>query len=110
MYFELICKNCGKKFKVEDLDFYPEDGHEKYPYAMSAKQHLCGDCVHEYIDQNLINLVSRILDKCESENQLEDIIDLIEKLSIDNYDATRLKELIESHFGGYDNLRAWGLW
>jgi hypothetical protein len=111
MYFKLDCKNCGKQFKVEDLDYYPETGREEEPSTRSAEWQLCGECVNREIDLRLIKLLSDILDKCENNDYLkEKIISLIEVLSGTGYDSIRLKELLETHFKGRDGMENWGLW
>lgn len=110
MYFKLDCEKCGKPFKVEDLDYYPENGREEEPAARSAEWHLCGECVNREIDLRLIKLVSDVLDNCEEDIQRGMIIDLIEKLSGSGYDSIRLKELLETHFKGRCGMENWGLW
>jgi hypothetical protein len=129
MYFSPECPKCKKIHKIEDMDYYLNEEDDNY----REDPHLCWDCYREEEDQKAIKVISDALDNL-SEEQRDRVIDLLEKVmtkdkdyfveqgcdenfrySFDEFliltrESKIYHSLIKNHFGGFDGLRAWGLW
>lgn len=129
MWFNPTCPQCGKKHKVEDMDYYLNEEEDNY----RSDADICWDCYREMEDKKAIKIISDALDGL-TEDQRDKVIDLLEKVMTKDreyfenqtyekvwgwsdeefYILTKESKLyhnlIKHHFGGFDGLRAWGLW
>lgn len=102
MYYRKTCKSCGDDFKVEDSDAYEDDSD----YSLMVDRSLCYSCLIDVEQAEQAKDMTEFLDSLSEKQR-----DLFVKVLQNIYGPrTMMKDLVETHFQGYEGIRSWGLW